>query len=568
MTNVPIRGLGGTGVITDVGTYNLPVTAFTRAKNVRFNNGSTIAGPVFRPAIGPPLNQNSAKEPKHIFTRANWLNTGHDQVFAVNKAFNFFYPSSTNSSWTQASNAYTVDSELNITSCKLADCIYINRADQVPLVWLASASGLAIAALANWPSNYRASVLRPYGDFLFALNTTEAGTNFPNRVRWSDPVVANSIPTTWDAADVTNSAGFNDLVEMQSPIIDGANLGSNFIVFSSDQVWSVQFVGGTFIFQFSKIFDDAGVISTDCIVNVERRLYVFDADDIYMTDGNTRTSICDGRVRDYIFKGLNKGRADACFAFHNEKTEEIYFCYNSQDDMVGIKDPEGRSDYTKCNRAAVYNYSEDNWTFQDMPNVVSHTDANLNTTSTYATLSGTYANMGGSFLDQDSPFKQHPFVMSVSGYWLGTEHREPNGDALPDAAGRVNSDRVYGIDQVDGGSIGTPYDTNVSLPIFLERQGLDLDEMGTSLSDYKVINKLMPQISSTNSDANFTFTFGATDTPNTSANYEAAVTFNSTTDYKVDTRMSGRYLSYKLGSTLKDFVFSGMDVEVVVTGKR
>ena len=54
-----------------------------------------------------------------------------------------------------------------------------------------------------------------------------------------------------------------------------------------------------------------------------------------------------------------------------------------------------------------------------------------------------------------------------------------------------------------------------------------------------------------------------------SPNYETSVTFDSSDEYKVDTRIAGRYLSYKLTSaTLKDFALSGMDVEVVVTGRR
>ena len=45
--------------------------------------------------------------------------------------------------------------------------------------------------------------------------------------------------------------------------------------------------------------------------------------------------------------------------------------------------------------------------------------------------------------------------------------------------------------------------------------------------------------------------------------------FDSSTEYKVDTRISGRYLSYKVQtSEIKDFTLSGMDVEVVATGRR
>ena len=108
---------------------------------------------------------------------------------------------------------------------------------------------------------------------------------------------------------LTNSAGFNDLVQMKTPIVDGATLGSNFLVYSQDQVWMMEFVGGAFIFNFRKLFDDSGVINQNCIQEIEGKHYVFDRDDIYVTDGNTRQSICDGRVRDYIFNGLDNTKS-------------------------------------------------------------------------------------------------------------------------------------------------------------------------------------------------------------------------------------------------------------------
>ena len=121
------------------------------------------------------------------------------------------------------------------------------------------------------------------------------------RVRFSDIALANNAPSSWDATDATKSAGFNDLAQMNTPIIDGATLGSNFLIYSSDQVWLMEYVGGTFIFNFRKLFSDVGVVNQNCIVEVQGRHYVFDQDDIYMTDGVSTQSICDGRVKDYIF---------------------------------------------------------------------------------------------------------------------------------------------------------------------------------------------------------------------------------------------------------------------------
>ena len=208
------------------------------------------------------------------------------------------------------------------------------------------------------------------------------------------------------------------------------------------------------------------------------------------------------------------------------------------------------TDGTSCNRAAVYNYKEDVWTFQDLPNVITGTAANVNSVFSYADATQTYASIGGSYHDQESPYARHPIVISTVG-------------------GGVTQSKLYGIDLADTGSLSFSVDTTYSEPFILERQGIDLDEQGLSLSGYKVISKMLPQVSTVNSDGEFSFTFGAADIPTGTPNYGSDIIFDSNTSYKVDTRISGRYLSYKMTSaTIKDFNFSGMDVDLQVTGRR
>ena len=533
MPNLPIRGLGSVGVVTDVDPYNLPPNAYTRAKNVRFTEGKVTRGPIFRGVSGA-----LSFTPK--FSYGITALVGYDTVLVVDDTFDIYELS--NGTLTQRYNSSLSASASSVTATTLADVVYVNRADSAPVSRGPTAT--SFSTLANWPSGYRTTVLRSYGDFLLALGTVEAGVGYPNRVRFSDPVVANSVPTTWDETDLTNSAGFNDLVQMKTPIVDGATLGPNFLVYSQDQVWMMEFVGGTFIFNFRKVFDDAGVINQNCITEVEGKHYVFDRDDIYVTDGNSRQSICDGRVRDYIYSGLDNSKTNTCFVFHNSDLEELYFCYHTGDDMAVYADGDA------CNRAAVYNYKSDTWTFQDLPNVVSSARSNVDSVETYASATQTYDNVGGSYHDQESPYEQHNLVVSKAG-------------------GGVSSSKVYGVDLIDRGSLSQSVDTTVTTPFLLERVGLDLDDIGIPLVGYKVITRLYPQLSTVNSDGAFDFTFGAADTPNATPNYGVEVSFNALTDYKVDTRMSGRYLSYKLTSdTAKDFALSGVDAEVVVTGRR
>jgi len=89
------------------------------------------------------------------------------------------------------------------------------------------------------------------------------------------------------------------------------------------------------------------------------------------------------------------------------------------------------------------------------------------------------------------------------------------------------------------------------------------------VSGYKIISKIYPQVTTPNQDKNFVFNFGAADLIANSPNYESNVTFNASSDHKMDSRAAGRYLSYKLTtSDNKDFAFTGFDLDLMTTGRR
>ena len=539
MPLLPIRNLGAAGVITDVDPFNLPFNAFTRAKNVRFSDGNVERSPVFRTAYD--YTSSSTKVPSFVFGLSN--PGTFDTVLIVNQDFSVeeFANGAVSSVHTDTQSSSTAP----VTGTTLASVEYLNRPSRVPIARAPTAS--TFSNLANWDSTWRTSSLRSFGDFMLALGLTEGSTSYPNRVRFSDITLANQVPGSWDATDTTKSAGFNDLVQLRTPIVDGATLGSNFLIYSSDQVWMMEFVGGTFIFNFRKVFDDAGVINQNCILEVEGKHYVFDTDDIYVNDGITRQSICDNRVRDYIFNGIDMSLQEACFVMHVADLEEIYFCYHTGDDLAVYGEVSG------CNRAAVYNYRSDTWSFVDLPNVTSGSLANIDTVTTYASSSLTYDSTGGTYHSQESKFTRYPVMVSKK-----------------DTTAGITSPRLLGLDLVDSGTLNLPETTEVNKPMYLERTGIDLDqEAQLPLSSYKVITKIFPQITTPATEHEFTFTFGAADLAPDAPAYGSSVTFDNSTDHKLDTRIAGRYLSYKVETpTIKGFTLSGMDINIVPTGRR
>jgi hypothetical protein len=311
----------------------------------------------------------------------------------------------------------------------------------------------------------------------------------------------------------------------------------------------MEFVGGQFIFAFRKLFTDAGLINQNCVVEVEGKHYCFGPADIFVHDGTTKQSICDERVKNHIYNNLNNNRANVCFVQHNETLNEIMFCYNSADQQVAFTNSD------RCNRAAVFNYRNNTFTFYDLPNVSSGTTANVNSVATYATTSLTYNLAGGSYFDQEDNFDRHTLMVG----------EDNTGDS-------ITSDKLYAVDLSDEGKLAFQLDTEATKAPLLERTGLDLDEAGSAATNYVVVTRLFPQADTVNaSDTTMTFEFGASDIPRNTPTYETATTFNIATDHKIDSRAAGRYLSYRMtlgSSDYKDFEFSGFDINVVQTGGR
>ena len=537
MAIIPIRDLGSVGVITDTSPYNIPLNGFSKAYNVRFDEGRVRRAPVFR-----KVKDSLGFTPRFSFGVVPA--TGFDTVLIVSDAY--VIKEYANNTITDVSGSVTGSSDPRpFTGTSLADVTYINRPDRVPV--FRTSAGSTFADLTNWDSTWRTNALRAFGDQLIALNMTEGSTYYPTRIRFSDIALANSIPGSWADSDPTVSSGFIDLVQIPTEIKDGLSLGSNFLIYSSDQTWLLEFVGGQFIFNSRKLFNDAGVINQNCVVEADGRHYVFGPNDIYVTDGTSKESICDERVKSFVYNNLNNDNIDVCFAMHNVNLNEIMFCFMSGDSDAKFPNA------NRCNRAAVYNYRNNTWTFYDVPNVSSGTMANVNSVSTYATTSATYALTGGTYYAQEDSFDRHTLIIG--------EDQTTDG---------ITSDKLYGLDLSDAGQLAYELDTEATKFPYLERTGVDLDETGSAARQYVVVTRLYPQADTTNSaDTTMTFEFGASDIPRDTPTYSTPVTFDISTDHKIDSRAAGRYLSYRMTLTEnKDFDLSGFDIEVTPTGAR
>jgi hypothetical protein len=212
--------------------------------------------------------------------------------------------------------------------------------------------------LPNWPSNTRANVMRPFKNYLVALGITVASVEQPTTVKWSSPADPGQVPFTWDVTDVTNDAGEAFLADTTGALVDGKKLKDSFIIYKEDSVYSMRYIGGTFVFQFQQLFDDDGMLSPNCVAEFDAKHFVVGQGDVYVHNGVQKTSVIDGRMKNYLFNSIKNTTVKAVFVVPDYNNSEMWVCFQSADNASG-------SPY--ANRALIWNWANDNWTIREIP---------------------------------------------------------------------------------------------------------------------------------------------------------------------------------------------------------
>ena len=570
MANLPLRELGAVGVISDANPYSLPPNAFSKAVNVVFDENRVQRAPVFKqvfPAIRSALAYDgsagtfdaqtgtfdAAEGPPASTSR--FLGSYGDPsfgetVFVCDRdGVVRSYPNGTITFVTPVSGLVTNDEIW--THAPVAGLSVLARKGMRPYVRNVKTDSTYSLIGGDWVTTHTASIVRSYLDYVIMLNVTKGTTEFPTMVKWSNPVEYSSAigAINWDPTNPNYIAGENIIGDMTNGIRDGLVLGSNFIIYSQNQVWLMEYTGSSLVFNFRRLFPNGGIFNTNCVVEIEGKHYVFGEDDLYVHDGISKQSIADGRVRRAVFNNLNRSKRSAAFVMHDSVSNLIYFCYNTSSDEVYW----GNTQY--CNQAAVYNYRSDTWSFMDMPNVIGGAETNVDLQkNTYPDVLSSYEVYNSSYTGFDGVRPKITIAMGIT-----------------DNLNNLTESRVYAVDLPSVSLTNLPVTMETVSPAIMERVGIDLDDPGTGLPlrAYKTITAIIPQAAFNTSSASFRWDIGSADLPNNPVVYRNTIIFNPSTDYKIDTKVSGRYLAYKVTSeSLEDFRFVGFDAEIVSTSKR
>jgi hypothetical protein len=347
----------------------------------------------------------------------------------------------------------------------------------------------------------------------------------------------------------TTLAGENILAEMSSGIVDAARLRDTMMIYAEREVWAQEYVGGTFVFRFRKLFDDEGIINRNCAVEALGKHFVFGRSDLYTHDGVQKTSISEGRVRRWVFENMDVSKANRNFVAHDVKAKEILFCFVSLDSDAPSKFTGGSG----CNRAMVYNYVSDTWSPRDLPNVVGPMSLAPSTnTLTFASADPlTEATVGGSFQDLGDGTKEC-LIATI----------QASGTSIP-------SNRLSFHDNVEKGSMSSlPLDSDLFSPAYLEKASVDLDTTGAALIQSKMLLCFVPLVRIAPGNT-VSWKVGSSNIVGMPPTWGPTTTYDPGVDYKVDSMVEGRFLALHLDVPgAFDFSFSGLDAYFDPNGSR
>ena len=396
-----------------------------------------------------------------------------------------------------ASSDFTGARDDRWTGGVLGGVLVMNNSVDAPQYWTGDAHPLR--ALTGWDANWRAQVVVPFKSYLVALDVTKSGTRYGSMVKWSAEAVPGSIPSSWDATDVTKNAGEQDLAETPDTLVDALPLGDALVVYKQKSMYAMRFVGGSFIFQFQRIPGESGMLFRGCGAVTPLGHVVLTAGDVVLNTGQGVQSIADGQVRRYIFSNIDSTNYKRAFVTTNPQRNEVLICFPE----VGQQ---------SCTKAAVWNWGDKTWGMRDLTNV----------------------NYGATGLIENQAFTT---------WGSDTETWELDATTWNENAYSPNESRLLFAEnaRISAFDVSSSDDGATPLTGSLERVGMSLDEP----SMVKLMRAVYARIDAPASSI-ITFQVGGAMYPDSAVTWSDPVQIAGGQAIKADSFASGRFLALRI----------------------
>lgn len=524
-----LNNIGNKGLSTDPAPWSLPPEFITFGRNFRIFAGSIITRggeKIWSTAPGSWF----PSHPIHVGSTSGdyWLVAGRDAIYAFDGVV-----------WTDVSSVFGYPSmvagdEYLWTSCLLGQIPIVNNPQAQPEYWAPQSPAQVMQPLLFEPGltwkdkDYTFDIIRSHKNFLFALNLHEGGIDFPDSFRWSHPADINFLPPTWDEANPAFLAGKAALGGDGGRIIDGLTLRDAFAIYSEKSIDILDYTNDEFVWRRRNLSATVGLLAKNCIIEIKgRHLFLADGD-IVSNDGTQIVSIAHNRIRSEITSRIDIDNYERSYAVRNDSLKEVWFCIPDSGD-------------THATIAYIYNWRDDSWAIKDLP--VSDTDVGLVAYSGY-----------GSQSDPADTWDEH----------LDSELWDNSGSRWSSAKLTPLDDTVVGANPADsqlifmdpGGNADNDY------PARIERTDYPLVDDRTVTT----ITRVYPHISG---EATIQIQFGSQDYPGAPVRWKPAISFDTSTDRKIDLRTTGELHAWRFESLGKiPWRISGMTIEFERSGLR
>lgn len=382
-------------------------------------------------------------------------------------------------------------------------------------------------ALTNWPDvTDRCKSIRAFKTFLIGMNWTRDGVNEPRLVKWSTGTAAANEPVTWDETDATLDAGEYPLTDTEGDIVDGLQLGEAFLIYKTDSIYVMNYVGTPYIFSFKLLSNDAGLLTKNAVCAFEGGHFFIGNSDCYVTDGQNVTAILPNKVREELFNNINGTFYKQSYVVADYVRNEIMACY-----------PTGVAELP--DRALIWNYKKNTFSFRDIPDATS-----ISTGKFDITTGETWAS-----------------VDTEGDLW------EDGTEVWTRRAYDANKENLLFVDptntKIYRDALGNKKDT-ADMSVYVQRESLDLGDPST----VKYVSAVYPMMDAEGTGT-VRFYVGSQMSTDEGVSWEGPFTFDPATQSKISCRVSGKYISIKVESdTDMAWKLNGIGLDFVVRGNR
>jgi hypothetical protein len=564
---IPFDNLGQIGSIADIEPENLPNAAWSRLVNIEVGPEGLqkAAGDAqlyyYTMDAGEPSYQSLGGDPWHVRPVRDatdtdyWVYCTDNKVYAARADANRIALTRQTATSTASITTTSSDKDYSATSMSIWSSIVLagvpifNVDTAPPQIWSPISESQRLQELdwdksagTHWSDRTAGAItcqtLSSFREYAVALYTTENGTAYPRRLRWSHPAPPNTTPYTWDESKVAYDAGLRDFEETDDDLVGFGVLRGTGIVYKKQHTWLMRWVGGRFTFAFDRGFD-FGLFAPRCIAALKDRHIILTGSQIVAHDGAGVQPLGAAKWDKTLFQSISPDYWWRTFLWVNDfgGNHEVWICYPSN------------SSEGWCDRALIYDYEYNTWTERDLVGF-----ADIRTGVVDESTGTTYDGDSGAYDDDSSAYDEN---VSDPRQTVGVG-AQPTTTTYDPYLWRVATG--YGLTTL-GMSTADVRSTveREAIPLAAGRSGAPAVD---TLQRY-LVNAVWPRIKAADG-SEVTIQIGTQDTIQEAIQWDSAQTFTVGTDYFTEHLAEGRIVSIRIeakGQTPWTLMGYSIDVE-------